>query len=200
MNDKKRTKRPKWSLNSSFWFLLSVIIISALPVFFFSKYDLWIQLEILCGIVAGTLFFFYLLVLYNGVRFYDHGEPKVTYLGMDSCDIGYEFGSITSGADDPAGLLIAIVLDLLVGLFLTFVFSFLLWLGFNGLIYFTFILTTPVFYVFRTSVRFILKNSKECHHNIMRSARKAFTFTLIKTIWFFLIIAGTHYLTEWYMN
>jgi hypothetical protein len=79
-----------------------------------------------------------------------------------------------------------------------FVFSFLIWLGMNGVVLAITLLTMPLFYIFRSSVRFVLRNSPACCGDFLKSGCVAAGFAVFKSCWFFAIVAGAHYLVMWY--
>jgi hypothetical protein len=190
--------RPKWNLKVTFWVLMTILLLSSAGVFFLSEYDLWLQLEMIVGLVSVTIFSFYWWVLYHGVRFYGYNQLRVTFVPFEVTEIGYEFGSISSGADDPFGLVLGLILDLIAALVLSFILSLLLWIGLNGFINVVVLIAIPLFYVFRSSVLFVLRNSRDCYQDLVKSAKMAAFYSILKTIWFFIVIAGAHYLSFWY--
>jgi hypothetical protein len=193
-------KRPKWSLKTAFWVFVSIVLLSSVAVPLLSHKALWIELEMVVSIVALVIFFFYWWVLYHGVHFCDDEQLTVAFVEYDVTDAmgpNHSFG-FASGADDPIGCILALLLEILFFFLFAFVFSFLIWLGINGLVLSIAIIATPIFYVFRSSIRFVLRVAPVCRQNFLKSAGFAGGFALLKTFWLFAVIAGSHYLALWY--
>jgi hypothetical protein len=51
-------ERPRWSLQVIFWAFLAVVGLSTLVVLVLSKRDLWLELEMVAGVVSSTLVLF----------------------------------------------------------------------------------------------------------------------------------------------
>jgi hypothetical protein len=195
---KARPIKARWSLQVAFWVFVAIVSLSAGVVLVLSKGDLWLELEMITGVVAGALFLFYWWILYHGVQFGNDERLTFASVSMEHVDPGIPFGQITSAADDPLGLVVAFIIDVLVSLVLAVILSLLIWIGLNGVILAIVLIATPLFYVFRVSVRFVLRNAPTCHGHIGKAAQVALTFTIVKTAWVFAVIAGAHYAAEWY--
>jgi hypothetical protein len=193
-------QRPKWSLRAAFWVFVWIVLLSTAGVLLLSHKDLWLELEMVVSIVALALFLFYWWVLYHAVHFYDDDQLTLSFIQGDVADPGWPDGGfgLASGADDPIGCIIAILLEVVLYLLVAFVLSFLVWIGINGLLLCVTLIAMPVFFIFRSSVRFVLRNAPACHRNLLKSAGLAAGFALLKTCWFFAVIAGSHYLALWY--
>lgn len=193
-------KRPKWSLKTVFWVFVWIVLLSAAGVLLLSHTALWLELEMVAAVVALAVFFFYCWVLYHGVHFHDDDQLMITFVQGNVVDPGWPDGGfgLASGADDPIGCIIAILLEVVLYLLFAIVLSFLFWIGLNGLLMCVALIAMPLFYIFRSSVRFVLRNAPVCHHNLLKSAVVAAGFSFLKTCWFFAVIAGAHYLALWY--
>jgi hypothetical protein len=191
-------ERPRWSLQVIFWAFLAVVGLSTLVVLVLSKRDLWLELEMVAGVVASTLFLFYWWVLYHGVQFSNDERLTFSSVSIDAVDPGIPFGEITGAADDPLGLVVAFIIDVLVWIALVIVFTVLLWIGVNGVLLAILLIAMPLFYVFRASVRFVLRNAPICHGRLLKAAQVSLMFTVLKTAWIFAVIAGAHYAAAWY--
>jgi hypothetical protein len=193
-------QRPKWSLKTAFWVFVSIVLLSSVAVPLLSHRPLWVELEMVVAIVALVIFLFYWWVLYRGVHFCDDEHLTVTFVAYEATDPMWPNGGFgfASGADDPIGCIIALLLEVLFFFLFAFVFSFLIWLGINGLVLSIAIIATPIFYVFRSSIRFVLRVAPVCRQNLLKSGVFAGGFALLKTCWLFAVIAGSHYLALWY--
>lgn len=194
--------KPKWSLKTVFWTLLSFVFVSAVLVLLLVKKDLWIEIEIITAVVAALMFLFYWWVLYHGIVFRDDEHIAFSLLPFEGTgDIGVGFGDITaSGADDPVSVVLAFFIDLFVCFILAILLSVMFWLGVNAVLAAIILISAPLFYFFRSSVSFVLRNSPRCNGDLLRSAGLSAKYTLIKTIWFFLVVAGSHYMRVWWQG
>jgi hypothetical protein len=190
-----QSKKPRWSLLTSFWVFLGIVVVSTVTVLLTSKRELWLELEIVAGIVAAVVFLFYWWVLYHGIDF-DENE-RLTFSGVqfDVVDPGLDIADLASGADDPISFIAGIILGLLLSVVLAIFVSLLVWLGVNGIALAVMLIATPLFAVFRTSVQFVLRNAPACHGDLVTAAQYSAMFTVIKTAWIFLVIFGAHYIT-----
>ena len=192
-------QRLKWSLKTAFWVFLSIGLLSTAGVLSLSHKDLWIELEMVVALVALLLFIFYFWVLYHGVNFHDDGQLGLKFSSFDVSDPWpYEGLGLIHLAEDPVSLILFLLVEFVLLMVFAFVFSFLIWLGMNGVVLAITLLTIPLFYIFRSSVRFVLRNSPACCGDFLKSVCVAAGFAVFKSCWFFAIVAGAHYLAMWY--
>lgn len=192
---------PQWSLKSVFRVFVSIVLISTITVLSLSHKDLWIECEIVVSIVGLLLFFFYFWVLYRGVRFNDDGQLEFKMFKFDEC---WGVASLVDGlglmegAHCPASFLGLLLFQFILLPIFAVVFSFLVGLGLNGVVFSITLLAMPLFYIFRSSVNFVLRNSPKCRGDALKSCCVAAGFALFKSCWFFGVVAGTHFLAPYF--
>ncbi|NOT58159.1 MAG: hypothetical protein HOP18_26445 [Deltaproteobacteria bacterium] len=196
-----KPKRPRWSLRTNFFGAIGVIVLVSLITIFALKKSLWIELEIILGILSLFMFTYFFLLLYHGVRF-DRNEtflitwrPSFSDLSDASSYIDTG-GTFTGGGAEagPLGLVIGFLLDLLVSILLTFLLAVVLWLGLNVVVTVIVVLGTPLFFLFRRSVPYIVAKGRACHQDFSRAGWFALRATVFNTLWFYAMVLGAHYL------
>lgn len=198
----QKAQRTKWSLKTSFWSAICVAVCISIVVIFGLKQTLWLELEIITGILSLLIFLYLFFVLYHGIRF-DKGErytitwhhvdfPSV----IDGADFLDSFGVFTSmGADNGiVGIIFGFILDLVVSILLSIVIAFLIWAGINVLLTTILILFLPVFYLFRRTLRYIVAKGRFCYKNTGKAFRYAAQATIICSLWLYGILVFSHYL------
>lgn len=197
-------KKPKWSFKTNFWAgILIAVLVSAIVLIILKK-SIWIELEIILGILSFFIFIFFYYVFYHGVRFDKSEKYSITWTKIDfeSCanaspviETGGELALI--GAESGiSGFIIGLLLDIVLSLGLSFVIAVLLWLGLNIGITAILVLFLPLFYIFKRSLRYVIARSKRCHKDMIKSFFSALLATFISTSWLYVILLGGHYLSK----
>jgi len=79
-------------------------------------------------------------------------------------------------------LVVGFLLDVLVSILLTVLLVVVLWLGMNVLVMVVVILGTPLFFLFRRSVRYVVAQGRFCHTDLSRAVWFAVRATLFNTL------------------
>jgi Ca2+/Na+ antiporter len=74
-------RRPRWSLRRGFWLSLGVV---AVVVLVFAETSIWVELEMVLGILALLLFLFLFYVLHAGVVFERRETLEISWKGERS--------------------------------------------------------------------------------------------------------------------
>lgn len=176
---------------------------SCITLFVLTK-SLWAELEILIGILSLFMFAYFFLLLYHGVRFDKRERQLITWRtsltewleATPSVDTG---GTFTEGGAEagPLGPIVGFLLDLLVSIVLTLLLAVVLWLSLNVFVTaVVLLLGTPLFFLFRRSVRHIVAKGRFCHKDSARAFWFALRATLINTVWLYAILEGAHYIAK----
>ena len=198
-----KPKRPRWSMRTNFFGAIGVILLVSLIMIFALKKSLWIELEIILGVLSLFMFAYFFSLLYHGVRFDRNESYLITWRTQLSqwlkktpnVDTGGLFAE--GGAEaGPLGLVIGFLLDLVVSILLTLVLAVVLWLGLNVLVTVVVVLGTPLFFLFRRSVRYIVAKGRACHENFTRAFWFALRATVLNALWLYAIVVGAHYLAR----
>lgn len=198
-NTALNTSKPLWSFKTLFISFLVIVGIATTIVLIISHNELWLELEMVLGIIAIVMFHFYWWVLYHGVEFTDDDHFKLSFTSYDVADPGLPTGDlVTVGADDLVSFLVLIALEIGLYLILALGLSALFWMGINGFVLAIALVTAPLFFVFRSSIKFVLRNSPRCHGHFFMSAVFSALFTILKTTLVGLAIFGAHYLALLY--
>jgi hypothetical protein len=95
--------RPKWSLKTSFWSAVVVLAIVSLTIVVLFKKSIWIELEIVTGVLSLFMFAYFFFVLYHGVRFDRKENYTVLWRSRLSKWIDATSGMDTGGFFTQAG-------------------------------------------------------------------------------------------------
>jgi len=199
----RRSKRPHWSLKSSFLTGAGILAVVSIVVLAMLRKSIWEELEIITLIMALIMFVYFTAVLYRGVRFdkrerfsIDWPQSSPQEMLDASLYAPDSFGFFT-GAGAEAGILgivIGFILDVLVTLVLAYVIACLFWLGINFFIAVIFPVSLPLFYFYKRALRGIITKGRTCRGNLGRSLMYAFRSTIGYSIWFYTIFLLAHYI------
>jgi hypothetical protein len=198
-----RYTRPRWSLISSFYTALGILVLITPLVLLTVKKSIWTELEILTGIISAMMFIYLSVILFLGVRFnknericieWPKGEPfSLTDTGsFIPGDTGGFFTELGSEAGIP-GIIIGFILDMVATVVIVFLISLLLWIGMNGLEAVILAVCIPLYFFYRRALRAIVANGRSCRGNIGASLLQAFKSTLGYALWFYGIFIMAHY-------
>ena len=192
----KRVRYPVWSVKTITIMGILVIALTAASVFLIGKKPLLYETELTLAIIAGVLFVFLTVGLYQGVRVKRWDLPgvdaKTVSMGdvmdslpnanfSDGLDPG-DFGEGCLGA--LVGLLLAIVVGVVLLAFL--------WVLLNlGILLWVFLIAA-LSYVFYLALRQIFAKSRVCKGNVAASLMYALMYTVLYTGWLFALVWVAH--------
>lgn len=187
-----RRVSPKWSLATSFWFGLGLLVIVTPAVLLTVKRSVWVELEMVTGLLGGLMFGYFSVILHQGVRFNDarraiidwpSSTPKAFLDGMDlGLDIGFFSGL---GAEHGVvGLIVGFLLDLIVVVVLALVLCWLMWLGWNGVL----AVILFLYWVHRRWLRYLVTRGRRCRGNWPRSLWHGGKVAVLYSLWFVVLI------------
>jgi cellobiose-specific phosphotransferase system component IIC len=197
-----RNTRPRWSLKSSFYTALVILILVTPLVLLTVQKSIWTELEMITGIISAMMFIYLAVILYQGVRF-DKNEriiidwPKESPIRLSDAgsyvtgDFGGFFTELGSEAGIP-GLIIGFILDIFATFIIVFLISLLLWIGLNG-IEAVLAVSIPLYFFYRRALRAIVIRGRRCRGNIVASLLQALKSTLGYAVWFYGIFMLAHY-------
>jgi hypothetical protein len=195
---KELSRRPRWSLKTSFLAALGILSLTIPLILLTVDNSIWTRLELIATIVSFFIFAFLFLVLYQGVRFDKNERYELQWVKrpegfLDSIS-EMQFGTFSHSADDLAGFLIGIILDVIITIMLGIVIALLFWLGINLIVGAITAVTIPLYFLFRRSIRYIVVRGRMCRGQIGKSLWYALRYTVINTIWFYMILFIGQYL------
>lgn len=198
--------KPRWSIQTHFWAALSVVLLTSSIVIFVMKRALWVELEVVVGLVSiFHLIYMYLLVL-KGVRVNKNESFSIDWkpFRLENSGVEHLWAVDTGGAfttalaeAGPAGCLAGILLDIVVSIFLVVIIAFLLWLGMNVMTSGIMILSLPIFILFKHSLRVSIARGRTYQGHVGKSLAYAAWSTLLNMTWLYVVIYLGHQLHEW---
>ncbi len=206
MISQSKSNRPKWSLETHFFGAVVIAAIASACVLLISKKNIWVELEMIVGVLSLISFAYFLFLFYYGIRF----QKKETYSiewkplrfkeswfdTLGTIDTGGLFTS--AGAETgPLGCVVGLLLDLVVSIILIIVIAFLLWFGFNIVTTGIIVLLLPLYFLFRRSLRIAIARGRTCRGNLGKSLKYAFLVTITNMVWLYLIVFTGHYISRW---
>lgn len=197
-----KMKRPKWSLTTHFWAAIFIIAIASACVFLISRRNIWIELEIIVGVLSIISLLYFYFILYFGVRFNknDRYIPDWKELALTPWRefSGNNTGESSTGTEAwPVYCLFDSLLSLAPSFALTLLVAILFWLGAYITIIGIPILFFPLYFLFARSLRFIVAKGRSCHKTFGRSLKYALGATVVSMTWLYLIIFTGHHISKW---
>jgi uncharacterized RDD family membrane protein YckC len=192
-----RTNRPRWSLLTQFWAATCIAILTSVFVILVMKRSLWIELEVVVGLLSIFYFIYLYILIFKGIRFnknetysinwkpFDFNNSGIEHLGL--VDTGGVFTTAFAEAG-PVGCLVGIVLDIVASIFLVVIIAFILWLGMNVITTGILVLFLPLFILFRRSLRIAIVKGRTCHEQTGKSLLFAAWATLLNMTWLYVVI------------
>jgi hypothetical protein len=197
----KKPKRSKWSFKTNFWGAISIVLLVALVVLIFLKKSIWVELEIIVGVISLFIFIYLYYVLYHGIRFDNNEKYTITWKNIDADSLSSAtiidtgFGFTAAGAESGIlGLVVGFLLDIIISIVLSLLIAVLLWIGLNFILTAIVVLTIPLFYIFRRSLRYIVAKGRRCYKNSRKSFFFAIKSTIAYTVWLYCLIFLGHYI------
>ena len=202
MKDPPPSKRvsPKWSLTTSFWFCLGVTAIITPIIILTEHQSIWVELEMVTGILAGLMFPYFSVILHQGVRFNDSrraiidwpsSSPTVIRNGMDLW-LGVGFFSEFGAGLGFVGLILGFILDMVLMLVLALIICWLFWLGSNGVL----AVIVFLYWVHRRWLRYLVTRGRRCRGNWPRSLIHGGKVALLYSLCFYLVIFVARQIAE----
>jgi hypothetical protein len=198
----KVTRRPRWSLKASFQAVLGILLVVTPLIFILVEKSIWVKLELIAAVLSFFMFGYLWLVLYHGVRFDKRERYQFQWVGKPTADwfeSGVDAGAGGTFAEAGAGeglggLLLGILLDILVSLFLAVLLVGIFWVGANLIVGAIALVGIPLFYLFHRSLRYIVGRGRRCRGDLSKSLAYAFGYTIMNTLWFYLILFVAYYI------
>lgn len=194
---RRAQRRPRWSLRTTFGAALMIVVLVAIMTLVLLHRDFWIELETVTALLSVVMFMFFGHVLYRGIRFdkherFDFSFRTVEYGDMwgggDVLDRLPDAVSFVDLEDGCLGFIVSIIGSLIIVGLLTV----LLWLGANVVINVVAVISIPLFYFFKRSLRQLVALGRTCHGRLARSCLIALRMTLLYTVWFYALIYAAH--------
>ena len=187
----KRPRRPRWSAKSSFLYALCLTGIVTALVLAIGKRSVWVELELAVGILAACFFIFLSYVLYHGIEMDESERFEFAWRRADSSLLDFaDFPGldVLDAGDDGFGCLGAVLVGILVFIVFAVLFPILLWLGLNLFIATLAAIILPMFYLYRRSLRHILRRGRRCRRRLGRAVGFAAAYTLIGSAWIYAVL------------
>ena len=170
------------------------------------KRALWVELEVVVGLVSIFHLSYMYLLVFKGVRINKNESFSIDWkpfrlenAGVEhlwAVDTGGVFTTALAEAG-PAGCLAGILLDIVVSIFLVVIIAFLLWLGMNVMTSGIMILSLPIFILFKHSLRVSIARGRAYQGHVGKSLAYAAWSTLLNMTWLYVVIYLGHQLHEW---
>jgi hypothetical protein len=200
----RRHRRPRWSLRSSFLAGGGILLACSLIVVLGLRESLWIELEIVSGLLGVLLWCFFTAVLYHGARFDQRERLHFEYSrghGRDWWDPGTGIdtgGAFTEwGAEAGlAGAVLGFLLDLMILFGVSVVVGLLVWLGVNLVLPTILTLALPLFWLFRRAARTVVALGRRCRGRFWLSLGLGLRSALLSTFWLYTALYLGHLLAR----
>jgi hypothetical protein len=202
----RRPIRPRWSLKSSFYTAIGIVLLVTPLVLLTVRDSVWTEVEVLTGAVFTIMFVYLTVVLFLGVRFDKTESFAIQWPKGRPTDVVLEPGGFCGwftqlGAEAGIlGALVGVVLDILATFVLAFAVSFVIWIGFNGILAAILAVCIPLFFFYRRALRSIVTKGRRCRGNIRASLFQSFKSTLGYAVWFYGIFLLAQYVERVRLN
>jgi len=199
-SDAKSARRPKWSLQSSFWLMFAIGALVWVVVTFTLEKSIWVELEIVLTLISLCLFGFVFAVLYWGVVFDRNESLNVKWRSGDLrswIDSVGDMGWLDLGGDDPISCVIGLLLGLLLSVVVSFLIAVILWLGLSALMTAVVVIVLPLFFVFRRILRSAVVQGRRCRARVGAAAISALAATAMSMIWLYLVLIAGYSMSQY---
>lgn len=192
-----RGPRPRWSIRTTVGAAVAIVAIVSAITLLVLRRPLWVELEAVTGLLSIVTFMFLGHVLYRGVRFLKHERFEFSlrtvelgdlWHGADALPDSLDFSDAVDAADGVLGFLLGV----LVSIVLVIVLALVLWIGLNVAVNAVAIVSLPLFYLFRRSLRQVVARGRTCHGRLGRSVRVAAQMTFLYMGWLYSLIYLAH--------
>ena len=193
--------RPRWSLANSFWFCVGAAVIVVPLVLLTAQQSIWIELEIVTGVLASLMFVYFTILLHQGVRFTDSRRAIIDWPKSSPS----EFIDVTSACPDTGfftevgseagclGMIIGFLLDFVVMIALAFVIAWLIWAGLNVVV----AIILFLYWVHRRWLRYLVTRGRHCRGNWGRSILHGGATTMLYSFWFYTAFFAAQKISEY---
>jgi hypothetical protein len=196
----KLSRRPRWSLKSSFGFALGTAAVVVPSTLIFLRTSLWIELEAVAALLTLPWFLFLWSVFYRGVRFDKKERFAIAWRPCPPTGAGIpdaslylsDVGCMTTGS----GLFLDVIVSLLVTFSLAAALLFALWLGLSVLWVAFIVILTTAFAFWTRLLRYLAGRGRSCRGNLLLSMRTALLFSLAFSGWFYAVVYVAHVTVE----
>jgi hypothetical protein len=168
------------------FFVIGIQTVIFVWLFDLGKHKRWFEHSVEAQLILSfALFLFLFFALYKGIKLKEDlgriwSKPNLTDLGDSSF-----LEMISFDGDDIVSFLFSLIIIPFAIITAIYLFTLVI----SGVVLFVAVL----YWVFFRAIRFALKKSNVCKNNSLKSAYYSFGFTLLYTIWFYLIILGLNY-------
>ncbi len=190
----RKPRCPRWSVRTTLAASAAIIAIVTTMTLLISTRPLWIELETVTALLSIVAFMFFGHVLYRGVRFGKHERFDFSFRTVGCGDMWGGGGDVLTNfiafdiESGCLGFIVSIVASILIMALLTVV----LWLGLNVAINAVVLVSVPLFYFFKRSLRQLVALGRTCHGRLGRSCLIALRMTVLYIAWFYAIIYLAH--------
>jgi hypothetical protein len=204
MKTAAQIRKPRWCIQTHFWAALCIVLLTSTIVIFVMKRALWVELEVVVGLVSVFHLIYMYLLVFKGVRVNKNESFSIDWkpFKLESSGIEHLWMVDTGGAfttafaeAGPIGCLAGIVLDIVVSIFLVVIIAFLLWLGMNVITSGILILSLPIYILFKHSLRVAIAKGRTCQGNASKSISYAVWSTILNMTWLYAVIYLGHFCT-----
>lgn len=191
---------PRWSLATSFWFCAVATAIVVPLVTLTVHKTIWVELEMVTGILAALMLLYFMVILHQGVRFTKERRALIDWpveRPLDVLDaLGWtpDTGFFTSAGAEAGGLgiVVGFLLDVLVMLLLAVLITVLCWIGVNLVV----AVLLFLFWVHARWLRYLVTTGRHCRGHWGRSLLHGAATTLRFTVWFYAAFFIAHKVGE----
>ena len=192
--------RPKWSLVTSFWFCIGVAVIVVPIVLLTVQKSIWVELEMVTGVLAVLMFLYFSILLHQGVRFNDSRRAIVDWpmsspaeiMDYTSCLPEPGFFSEAGSESGCLGMVIGFLLDLVVIIVLAFVIAWLFWVGANAVL----AIILFLYWVHRRWLRSLVTLGRHCRGDWRMSVLYGGATTVLYSFWFYAAFFAAQKISE----
>ena len=201
-----KIRKPRWSIQTHFWAALCIVLLTSTIVMLVMKKALWVELEVVVGLVSFLHLIYMYLLVYEGVRVNKNESFSIDWKPFKFDNSGIEhLGAVDTGGAfttafaeaGPIGCLAGVVLDVVVSIFLVVIIAFLLWLGMNVMTSGIMILSLPLYILFKHSLRVSIARGRTYQGRTGKSLAYAAWSTLLNMTWLYVVIYLGHQLHDW---
>lgn len=185
---------------TSFWFSTAATAIVTLLITLTVHKSLWVELEIVTGVLSALMFSYFTVILHQGVRFTDTKRAIIDWPTRrltdfwDALTWTPDAGFFTTAGIENGliGVIVGFLLDLVVMILFVFVISFLWWIGLNAIV----AIVLFLFWVHTRWLRYLVTTGRRCRGSWQKSLLHGATTTLRFSLWFYTAFFIAQKITE----
>ena len=194
-------RRPRWSVRTTLYASLGIVAgVTTLTLLVLHR-PLWVELELVTALLSLSVYAFIAHTIFHGVRFDKRERCEVplfdlSYDRLPDCS-GADLGGMVNFFDGDEGCL-GVLVGLAASAVLVVGMAAVLWLGLNVLATTVTLVTLPLFFIFRRSLRRIVAAGRTCRGDMKRSLLVGARLTALHMVWFYVVIYAAHRLHAWW--